>query len=370
MLKEFPNLLKPQEAASDSTTKAKSPAKVRSLLQSPLEFYELFEGPNKDPTFIVALPTEALRLWMKHIQDLYAHVYLTEIKGALTGQTVWKWTWDKFLECERPKKRFGEPFRIAYQKIAPPPAAPGSQEKDEGADDTETKQKGEDKAAASATPKDLRLFEFRKDCEAYVDRELAARLVILTNDGTHEELQNALTGTRLYQNLSTAGARFMGFYDVKNAMLCEVYEGEALTQREPVLDEEHFKNFLKVMDGIMKHSEDVCWIMCGRAEHNYEKIKKEVSAIGWKSKVFSLIYSTKLLQKWYWKRRRGIANSRNLEKVIFAWKGKLPGGLPKERRYVDEGSRLYNEVVLKVPVVGKKKTHFAYLFTSRFIHFT
>ena len=55
---------------------------------------------------------------------------------------------------------------------------------------------------------------------------------------------------------------------------------------------------------------------------------------------------------------RGLANSRNLEKLVLCWKGKLPTGLPKERRYVDAGSRLYNEVVLKVPVIAPKDLAF------------
>ena len=54
----------------------------------------------------------------------------------------------------------------------------------------------------------------------------------------------------------------------------------------------------------------------------------------------------------------GLANSRNIEKVVFAWKGKIPAGLPRERRWVDPGSGLYNEVVLKVLVVHPKELGF------------
>ena len=55
---------------------------------------------------------------------------------------------------------------------------------------------------------------------------------------------------------------------------------------------------------------------------------------------------------------RGLANSKNLEKLVLCWKGKVPPGLPKERRYIDAGSRLYNEVVLKVPVIAPKDLAF------------
>ena len=268
-----------------------------------------------------------------------------------------KWDWQKFLECERPKKRFGELFRAAYGKLVVTPAAPAADPNQEDAEESLKKAEADRKgqAAGSASQKESTFNAFRKDCEAYVDRELDARTVILTNDGTHDELHNAVTGNRLYQNLGPSGARFMGFYDVKNAHLVEVYEGEALTQREPLLDEDKFKIFLNIMHGLMKEGEDVCWILCGRAEQNYEKITKELRVqAGLRFKVFVLIYDTRLLSKWYWKRMRGLANSRNIEKAIFVWKGKLPKGLPKERRYVDAGSCLYNEVLLRVPVVHPK----------------
>ena len=46
-------------------------------------------------------------------------------------------------------------------------------------------------AARTAADSYPQLPAFRKDCEDYVTRELEARTVILTNDGTHEELENA-----------------------------------------------------------------------------------------------------------------------------------------------------------------------------------
>ena len=49
----------------------------------------------------------------------------------------------------------------------------------------------------------------------------------LVAEGTHIEIKNSVTQTRLYQNLTEA-ATCMGFYDVKNAKLCNVFEGEGL----------------------------------------------------------------------------------------------------------------------------------------------
>ena len=85
------------------------------------------------------------------------------------------------------------------------------------------------------------------------------------------------------------------------------------------------------------------------------KIHKELATFGWKEKVLHLIYSASLLQKWYVKQARGVANGRSYEKkALLCWKGKFPAGLPKERQYVDVGSALYMDTMLKVPVLHPK----------------
>ena len=116
--------------------------------------------------------------------------------------------------------------------------------------------------------------------------------------------------------------------------------------------------FLDLIDGIMKPGEDFCWIMCGRHETNYEKIKVMIGKLRWKTKCFHLVYDSRLLQKWYWKRMRGLANSKSVEKMLLCWKGRLPDGLPKSRQYVDKETPLYTEVMLKVPVVAPKDLTF------------
>ena len=50
-------------------------------------------------------------------------------------------------------------------------------------------------------------------------------MVSLCANGTATEINASVTSTRLYCNL-TAAASVMGFYDVKNARLCNIYEGE------------------------------------------------------------------------------------------------------------------------------------------------
>ena len=50
----------------------------------------------------------------------------------------------------------------------------------------------------------------------------------------------------------------------------------------------------------------------------------------------------------------GVANSKNYERAYLAWKGRLPKGLPRNRKYVSPGSCLYDQVVNKVPPCAPK----------------
>ena len=45
-------------------------AQVKSFIASPLAFYKKTEGVDRDATWIQNLPTEPLRLFMKHLYDL------------------------------------------------------------------------------------------------------------------------------------------------------------------------------------------------------------------------------------------------------------------------------------------------------------
>ena len=49
-----------------------------------------------------------------------------------------------------------------------------------------------------------------------------------------------------------------------------------------------------------------------------------------------------------------MANSKTYEKVILCWKGNFPKGLPKDRLYVNAGSGLYVDTMVKVPVLHPK----------------
>eukprot|EP00974_Lingulodinium_polyedra_P068158 6599073-Lingulodinium_polyedra.AAC.1 len=64
------------------------------------------------------------------------------------------------------------------------------------------------------------------------------------------------------------------------------------------------------------------------------------------------------MQKRYWRRQRGVANSHTVEKLFLCWLGPLPNKLPQERWYVDAGSSLYVEVMNKVPATAPKYSAF------------
>ena len=78
--------------------------------------------------------------------------------------------------------------------------------------------------------KELDIVAFKTNAENHCRQELEARMVTLTAIGDAAELYAKVTNTRLVVNL-TSSASVMGFYDVKNARLCNVIRNyDALPQ--------------------------------------------------------------------------------------------------------------------------------------------
>ena len=71
-------------SASDVT------AKVKDLLNSPLAFFSKTEGPDRDPTWLLSFPNEALKLYMKHYQELAQGFYAPEIRFGKQQLEIWK----------------------------------------------------------------------------------------------------------------------------------------------------------------------------------------------------------------------------------------------------------------------------------------
>ena len=108
-------------------------------------------------------------------------------------------------------------------------------------EEKQEKVKYEEKENPKKPDKSAMLQQFQKDAEANMASEIDARLVCLTADGGHPEMSRKVSSSRLYENL-TSVARFVCFFDVKNARLVERRDDEFVYQREPKVDMEQFPN--------------------------------------------------------------------------------------------------------------------------------
>jgi hypothetical protein len=196
------------------------------------------EGPDRDPTWLHALPTEALRCFMKHVLDLAQGMYLLEIRAALHGPMAERYSVERFNKTNRVNQRFFMPFQVSYDSLlgltnaasADAAAGPGGyidesagSKAAESADSTQDRQAEKNRHDSRETQKSV----FRRQCEQHCVRELEARMVLVVAEGSHAEIETRVTNTNLYHNL-TEDASCMAFYDVKNAKLCNIYEGEGV----------------------------------------------------------------------------------------------------------------------------------------------
>ena len=129
----------------------------------------------------------------------------------------------------------------------------------------------------------------------------------------------------------------------------------SLTHREPLLDEVDFERFVQAIDPLMQAGRDVLWVLAGRTDSSVPKIRKIVAQYGFNIEAFYLVYNTKQMQQYgYWQRQRGISNSKSVEQAFYAYKGRTPKLMPKNRHYVDHGSSLFNQLMKNVPVLAPK----------------
>ena len=232
-VRQYSEVLKAASAGEAATVRL-----VNHFLNSPLAFFMKTESPERDPTWLQSLPTEALRCFMKHVLDLSQGLYASEIKGALANTSADRFSVEKFNKGTRVNLRFTTKFSVAYDSIVGNPQAAESAdagEVEDGPTDDSAAQKAMEIAGSNKKDnqaekhkqdgKETELSAFRTQCEKHCLRELEARLVPLVAEGTHVEIKANVTSTRLYQNL-TESVPLMAFYDVKNAKLCKIFEGE------------------------------------------------------------------------------------------------------------------------------------------------
>ena len=178
-------------------------------------------------------------------------------------------------------------------------------------------------------------------------------MVLLVAVGNDVEVRATVTQSRMYQNLTNA-APLMGFYDVKNARLCGILQGQGLTYREPAMDEADFERFVKSCVALMVPGRDVMWVLGGRTQTNELKLKRVLKKNNCNYQKFHLCYNMKHMTN-HFKLQRGVAKSRNHEMLYLCYLGRMPKRLAKTRAYVDVGSPVFNEVVRNVPVLSQKR---------------
>ena len=170
MLSEYPALLR-----GEGQKQHDQAAMARELLASPWKMYDKLQGPAREPTWINTLPSEAARLFFKHMLDMQMSTYASEIKGALSGMGASKFTVEKFHETDRVKRRFFTDFQVAHDSITKKTTGAG----DEAAGAPEAvagSAAPPDKKKEAAATRTSRVQEFRADAEKYVAGEVEAAL--------------------------------------------------------------------------------------------------------------------------------------------------------------------------------------------------
>ena len=231
MQQQCPELVKSPSDATGGSVKSQVPLAKRCL-DSPLALFMQTESPDRDPTWVQALPNEALRLFMKHAMDLHQGFYSPEIKGALVAVAADRYSPERFNKTTRVHQKFHAQFSVSYESLKAALASSGEAaatvESATAVTGTSASQDNAGAAAvveSAASLKNFDLDNFRKECEIYCKCELEARLLSMVASGTYLEIRASVTNTRLYANL-TEEAPCMAFYDVKNAKLCSIYEHE------------------------------------------------------------------------------------------------------------------------------------------------
>ena len=158
--------------------------------------------------------------------------------GALSSTSADKYTAEVFHKGARVSVRFFTPFSIAYDSLSglacpvlvTEDAGPVGNSADSAGSSAAASAGSQQEAHAEKNTRDSKvtnLSVFLTRCEHHCTRELEARMVSLLAAGSHTELNASLTSTRLYKNL-TEDVSLMPFYDVENARLCSIYEGEGV----------------------------------------------------------------------------------------------------------------------------------------------
>ena len=100
---------------------------------------------------------------------MIAGYYAPEVKGALTTTPPNTWRANNFLACDRVKKRFAEPFKVAYVSLEPQMVANEAEAPSDPVIQETTAADSASAAVGSAVPPDS-VAGFRRECEDFVGK--------------------------------------------------------------------------------------------------------------------------------------------------------------------------------------------------------
>jgi hypothetical protein len=176
--------------------------------------YELLEGPRRKKTWLESLPQETTQLVIGHINDLFTNYYSKEIKGALS-QVGAAYASTKFLAAERVKVKFSATFEILYQKLTLKKDMKSKQDEEEETPPGKSDETPAKPAQDQPESPEEQMKTFKRNMELQCSEQLDEKLIVMTLDGCHGELQSNILATELYKNLTEEGCRFVGMYDSK-----------------------------------------------------------------------------------------------------------------------------------------------------------
>jgi len=182
----------PDDGNNEVPTSGANPIKLcRHFLENPYEFFMKTESTEKDATWIIqALPNEPLRAFIQHAKDMNALHYQSEIRSLceLTGERTHNS--ELFHKGSRVGARFFDPFDVAYRTWETISTPRGTGQPPPDLDQT-SGVTNPNSAEAQKTKKEKtgEVDEFRILCETKCKRELDARLVTFTSEGTCIEIE-------------------------------------------------------------------------------------------------------------------------------------------------------------------------------------
>ena len=359
MWRKYPNLSGKQGPFVPADGLSGDIGKLRTMMLSPLKWYNFWCVEGVDKSWAAALPSDAQKRWLRVVCELNSGVWDTQIRTVLTHGGDSGTAFERFNMHEKVKNKFFEDFSAAYanttgekaQSTEPPSALkPGGK----GDPEAGPPSRADSAPAASGLVEEVThaeaLAELRKDLEAHVRERFESRCVCIHRKGAHNELAASLANKKMFQSLNDGESCFIAFYDVKNAKMSRTWPRQSWWQNCPPLDLQDFKIFIETVDKFLKPGIDSVWILAGKSETSTEKIRREIRKLVWKFKLVTLCYDVRMMEKIMWNDPRGFANGSAVEPLFCCWKGPQPRGMPLVRFYVDPGSSTYVNFIARVPV--------------------